>query len=128
MASQGSGSESLPKALTFADLQSEAHAAVTRVIEGEFKGRSYDRSQAGKWVADANTGVTEALQGLSKVSSASAPICSRWHRVDRLQNFKYAVNTIVMQKKDAGLDVSTAAHWDVATVRKGMLVWNWKRG
>ena len=75
MAAQVAGGETLPKALTFADLESEAHAAVTQVIRGEFKGRSYDRSQAGKWVDDANTAVTEALQGLSKVRpTVHAPV------------------------------------------------------
>lgn len=86
----------LPQALTFADIQEQAHAATSRVLESILKGKSFDRTKVADWVGEANRQVTQGLEDLSK-------------------NFKYAVNTILMQKTDAALDVATAAHWDVAT-------------
>lgn len=61
----------LPQALTFADIQEQAHAATSRVLESILKGKSFDRTKVADWVGEANRQVTQGLEDLSKVRYAT---------------------------------------------------------
>mmetsp|Transcript_12272 Transcript_12272/g.14817 ORF Transcript_12272/g.14817 Transcript_12272/m.14817 type:complete len:112 (+) Transcript_12272:91-426(+) len=93
---------------SFGELTTPVEKIAIHSIQSVLKGEVYDPSRVGMWIDE----ITKiALEELSNVST----------------NFKYAVSCMVIQKRGAGLDCATVAHWDCQTDAVVHISWDENR-
>jgi hypothetical protein len=117
------GQEKLPTALTYADMKALGQAAIESAVSRHFSGKTYDRNLMMSWVDEANSHICSALAEVSQVRLVSIP-CQRTTSCSAsLQNFKYCINTVVVQKSGSGFESSASTFWDTTT--DGVLSVQW---
>jgi methylmalonyl-CoA mutase N-terminal domain/subunit len=82
----------------------EFDKVITDIIEGILVPKTYDEKEAQKWINDINEAVMAKL-------------------IDMQRPFKYAINTMIMQRKGANVAVSHNNFWDSAFDQSIMVIW-----
>lgn len=90
---------------TFTEVKPKIEEEVKKVVESILKGKVYNQKDSDKWVES----VTK--ETIVKIKDVTA-------------NFKYIAACVILEKKDAGLSISSSCFWD--STKDGSFTTSWQ--
>ena len=90
---------------TFPEIKSKIEDEIKKVIESLLKGKVYNQKDSDKWVESITK---EAIVKIKDISL----------------NFKFIAACTILEKKDAGLSISSSCFWD--STKDGNLTTSWQ--